>query len=291
MKKCLSYTQIDKNIIAKCFSPTRDYTLEEIRNKLKVSKKLSDKVLIDTLNKYCEVNKTDRNYNLVIKPDNTFIDCVRYKITQSDSHKQRREYYSYDALSEILYGERIQSLLLSADPEPYKYIKKKARIDASQIISDYNIRRVLGGVVCDLGLKKEDSVEAVHIIQRPSGEVTPASSEEASEIKAILQSTQWAKGTYQQIQDRIKEKVLPDGGSYAGVVHRFQLSSPEIKISDNDLNQKIRLHLYSRLVAIYEKHQEEYDPDVKLVLNKWGRYQLGLGSDYSFAKNRSQKIK
>ena len=281
---CMSYTQIDKKVIVDNFAPTRAYSLKEIRNKLKLSKKLSDKMLMDTLTKYCNMNKAGRGYILTVKPDTTFIDCVRYKITQNDKHKQYKEYYSYDALSEILYGEKIRDLLLSAEPEPYRYIKKKARIDAAQIISDYNIRKVLGSIVCTLGCKKGDLVEVAHMIQRSSGEVTPASSEETIKIKAILQTTQWAKGTHQQIQLRIKEEALLGDGSYAGALHCFQLSPPKAKISDDDLNRKIRLHLYNQLNAIYKTHQEEYDPDVKLVLNKWGRYQLGLGPDYSFAK-------
>lgn len=280
----MSYTQINKKVIVDNFAPTRAYSLKEIRSKLKLSKKLSDKVLMDALNKCCDMNKAGRSYTLTVKPDASFIDCVRYKITQNDKHKQHKKYYSYDDLSVVLFGGKIRNLLLPAEPEPYKYIKKKARVDAAQIISDYNIRKVLGGIVCDLGHKKGDRVEAVHMIQRPSGEVVPASSDEAFKIKAILQTTRWTKGTYQQIRTRIKEEALLGDGSYAGVHHHFQLSSPKVEISEDDLNRKIRLHLYNQLNAIYKKHQEEYDPDVKLVLNKWGRYQLGLGPNYSFAK-------
>jgi hypothetical protein len=285
-KKCLSYTQITKKIITDNFVPTRGYTLEEIRDKLRLSKKLSDKVLIDTLSKYCNINKAGRNHFLAIKPDNTFIDCVRYRIILQ-SKEMGNHYHSCNAICKMLYEKRITDLLPSNEYDLYKFFTKAARKEADEIISERNIRRYISDVIYRLERKDGDSIDKVHVIWS-SGETRPANIDELRTINSVLESfgKRGSAKDYPLLKKEIEAHLsLSEDEAYGGVVYGFHLAAPTISISDDAVSQKIRLHLYNDFKKKYESNLQ-CSPITKEIINKWGRYQLGLGYDFSYAKNR-----
>lgn len=284
---CTPCSNINKKIIANNFVPSRGYTLQEVRSKLKLSKKLSDDTLVEVLRKYCDVSKSGRKYLLSVKPDATYIDCVRNKIS-ANMGTFKSKFYTYNALSEVLYDKGLNQLSLPAEPELYKFFKKEARTDAEKIINGYNISKILAQDVANLQKSNNDTVIQKYLIRTSKGAMRHSTDLETSKIFTVLQSFKWGDGNvkYQKAIAEVNNNLLTNGEQYKGAIFNFSLKPTSLPIGKDEIDTQLRLHLYNSLYKKYKDNEDKYDPVTKQIINKWGRYQLGLGAGFSFVKNR-----
>lgn len=295
MGKCTPCDKITGELIEESFVPAKEYSLQEIRDKLHISKKLKDSTLLLSLNKVCNIAVIDggefslrpkKSMKMLIeaKPENTFMDCVRHRLLVND-YGDQTPYYSYNDLSMLLYGKRMSELCVSKAPELYKHIEKPYQAMTSEIINEYNILRTLGEIVKNIDRNKSEEVTTVRFAKTSSGTYRELTFSEEEKIKSIICSTSpWR--SYESYNDVIKKinEVLSSEETYGYVKKSFRLKIPDIVMSEEEVSIKIKANLYNHLMKIYWKDTDQH-PMVKKVINKWARYQLGLGSDFRFADN------
>lgn len=295
MKQIIPISDITRSTIADNFTPTRGYTISEIRKRLHLHARLKDDKVLETLGEICYIapykrKKCERmgtnepRYTLQPKPEVSYMDCIRHKIIQY-THNDENVYCTYNQLSQILYGMDIKEMELDDDPVWYSTFSAQVKKEAKEIVNNNTIRMSLGSVIQKLGKTKGTTIQRVHLIEVDNGSRF-SDAQETVAIDSIMRKMSWnQKGHEQKFRTAmldVNEKVLANKGKYQCAAYSFKLKDPHLTISEEEIDMRIRLHLYKRLVAKYYS-KGTYNMRTKEVVNRWGRYQLGLGKDFSYA--------